>query len=394
MDMAEVKKGYKHRGSRYEKRIFSYARDLVIVKRDGWFSSGEQVLSPSAWPMSLRCNPGIPSTSKEHLMSIRPVLNRRQSLAGGAALLAAPWVRAQNFPERQLTIVVPAPPGGTADIAARALVEPLGKALGQSIVIDNKGGASGATGAQAVLNARPDGHTLLMAFSGFNVMSPHLVKLPYDPMKDIQPVCNVYSAPQVMVVRSSLEQIKTAQDLIRYAKSNPGRLNYASAGNGSVQHIAAELFKSITGTFITHIPYRGTGPMVTDLLGNTVDLTLTTAPPLIPHIQSGKFRGLLVAARRRLSSLPNVPTAEEVGVKNFEVASWFALYTHAQAPKSAVDRVASEVQKIMATAAFRERAASQGAEAAYLDPTQMGAFAAIEFQRWGKVIRDSKIKAD
>jgi tripartite-type tricarboxylate transporter receptor subunit TctC len=308
--------------------------------------------------------------------------------------LAAPWVRAQAFPERAITLVVPAPPGGTADITARALVEPLGKALGQSVVVDNKGGGSGAVGAQAVINARPDGHTLLVAFSGFHTMSPHLVKLPYDPLKDLQAVCNVLSAPQVLVVRPTLAGINTAQDLIAFAKKNPGRLNYASAGNGSVQHIAGELMKALTSTFMTHIPYRGTGPMLQDLLANQVDLMLTTAPPLIPHINTGKLKALLVAAKNRLPSLPNVPTAAEVGIKNFEVASWFALYAHAQAPKAAVDRISTEVQKIMATAAFKEKAMSQGAEADYLSPAQMTSFAAAEYQRWGKVIKDAGIKAD
>ena len=324
-------------------------------------------------------------------------ISRRTSLrtlSAGAAALALPSLRAQAFPERSLTIVVPAPPGGTADIAARALVEPLGKALGVTVVVDNKGGASGAVGAQVVMNAKPDGHTLLMAFSGFHTMSPHLIKLPYDPLKDLAPICNVYTAPQVMVVRATMEQIKTGQDLIKYAKSNPGKLNYASAGNGSVQHIATELFKLRTSTFITHIPYRGTGPILADLLGNSVDMTMTTAPPLIPHIQSGKFRALLVASRNRLPSLPNVPTAAEVGVKDFEVASWFALYTHAQAPKAAINRISSEVQKIMATAAFRERAASQGAEAAYLDPVQLGALAAVETSKWKQVIATAGIKPD
>jgi tripartite-type tricarboxylate transporter receptor subunit TctC len=316
------------------------------------------------------------------------------SSAASAGLVAVPWARAQAFPERPVTIVVPAPPGGTADISARALVEQLGKALGQSVVIDNKSGGNGAVGAQVVLSAKPDGHTLLMAYSGFHCMSPHLVKLPYDPMKDLQPICNVYSAPQVMVTRATLDQIKTAKDFIAYAKANPGRLNYGSSGNGSVQHIATELFKQLTGTFITHIPYRGTGPTVTDLLANAIDMTMTTAPPLIPHITSGRFRALMVAGRRRLASLPNVPTASEVGIKNFEVEAWFALYTHAQAPKSVVQRISAEVQKIMSTAAFRERAASQGAEAAYLDPVQMGAYASIEFVRWGKVIKEAKIKAD
>jgi tripartite-type tricarboxylate transporter receptor subunit TctC len=322
-------------------------------------------------------------------------LSRRQSLIVGAGgMLASPWLKAQNFPDKALTIVVPAPPGGTADITARALVEPLGKALGQSVVIDNKGGANGVVAAQAVLAAKPDGHTLLLAYSGFHCMSPHLVKLPYDPLKDLRPVANVISAPQVMVTRATLDQIKTAKDFIAFAKANPGKLNYGSSGNGSVQHIATELFKQLTGTFITHIPYRGTGPTVTDLLANAIDMTMTTAPPLMPHITSGRFRPLMVAGRRRLRSLPQVPTAAEVGIKNFEVDAWFALYAHAQTAESIVQRVSSEVQKIMATSAFRERAALQGAEAAYLDPVQMGAYAAIEYVRWGKVIKDAKIKAD
>jgi tripartite-type tricarboxylate transporter receptor subunit TctC len=324
----------------------------------------------------------------------RSGFNRRQVIAAAGAAVVAPWVSAQSFPERQITIVVPAPPGGTADISARALVEPLGKALGVSIVIDNKGGGNGAVGAQAVLNAKPDGHTLLMAYSGFHCMSPHLVKLPYDPLKDLQAISNVYSAPQVMVVRSSLENIKTAKDLIAYAKANPGKLNYGSSGNGSVQHIATELFKQLTGTFLTHIPYRGTGPTITDLLAGSIDLTVTTAPPLIPHITSGKFRPLLVAGPRRLASLPNVPTGVEMGLKDFDVDAWFALYTHAQSPKAAVERIAVEVQKVMAAQAFKDRASSLGAEANYLDPQKMTAYAQSEYTKWGRVIKTAGIKAD
>ena len=319
-------------------------------------------------------------------------LSRRKALAA-AALLAAPWARAQSFPDRQITIVVPAPPGGTADISSRAISDPLSKALGQPVAVDNRGGGNGAVGAQAVLAARPDGHTLLMAYSGFHCMSPHLVKLPYDPLKDLQAIANVYSAPQVMVVRSNLG-IKTAAELIDYAKKNPGKLNYGSSGNGSVQHIATELFKQLTGTFITHIPYRGSGTTIIDLLASQIELTVTTAPSLMPHIQSGKFTPLVVAGPRRLASLPNVPTGAEIGLKGYEVDAWFALYTHAQAPKAAVDRIASEVQKIMAVPAFKERASSLGAEANYIGPREMMAYAQSEYDKWGKVIKTANIKAD
>jgi tripartite-type tricarboxylate transporter receptor subunit TctC len=325
-------------------------------------------------------------------------IQRRHMMAqtmalSASGLLASPWASAQSFPERQLTIVVPAPPGGTADISSRAISDPLGRALGQSVAVDNKGGGNGAVGAQVVINAKPDGHTLLMAYSGFHCMSPHLVKLPYDPLKDLQAIANVYSAPQVMVVRSNLG-IKTVQELIAYAKKNPGKLNYGSSGNGSVQHIATELFKQITGTFITHIPYRGSGPTITDLLANQIELTVTTAPSLMPHIQSGRFTPLVVAGPRRLASLPNVPTGAEVGLKGFEVDAWFALYTHAQAPKAAVDRIAAEVQKIMAAPAFKERASSLGAEANFIGPREMMAYAQAEYDKWGKVIKAAKITAD
>lgn len=320
--------------------------------------------------------------------------NRRKFSALFVTAGVAPWARAEGFPQRFITIVVPAPAGGTTDLAARALQEPLSKALGVPVVVDNKGGGNGVLGAQAMLAAKPDGHTLLMAVSGFLTITPHLVSLPYDPLKDLQPVCNVYSAPQVLVVRSSLRDIRTAQDLIKYAKANPGKLNYASTGYGSGQHITAELFKSLTGTFITHIPYRGTGQMVQDMLAQQVDVTMTTAPPLIPHIQSGNLRPLLVTSRKRIATLPNVPTAEEAGIGNFEVSTWLALFTHSRAPKSAADRISEAVRQIMATSAFRARATELGAEAIYLDPVELSAYRAAEYSRWRKVIQQSRIKAE
>jgi tripartite-type tricarboxylate transporter receptor subunit TctC len=301
--------------------------------------------------------------------------------------------QAQTFPSKPITLIVPAPPGGTADIAARMLQEPLGKALNTSVVVENKGGGNGAVATNALLAGASDGHTLLMQFSGFHAMTPHLVKLPYDTLKDITPVANVLSAPQVLAVRSTLP-FQTARELIDHARKNPGKLNYSSAGNGSVQHIAAELFKSLTNTRIVHIPYRGTGPMVTDLLAGQVDFTLTTAPPLVGHIQSGKLRPLLVASNKRLAALPDVPTAQEAGVKDFEVQSWFALYTHGQAPKANVQRIADEVQKIMATPEFQKKAAEQGAQAIFMTPDEMASYARAEFARWGEVIKKQGIKAD
>lgn len=329
------------------------------------------------------------------LPTAKPVyrLNRRAFVAGSAALLLARPAFAQAFPERTVTLVVPAPAGGTADITARMLQEPLGKALGQTVVVDNKGGGSGAVGAQAVINARPDGHSYLVSFSGFHTMSPHLVKLPYDPMKDLAAVANVLTAPQVLVIRAGLP-FKTAQELIAYARANPGKLNYASAGNGSVQHIAAELMKQLTNTFMVHIPYRGTGPMLQDLLAEQVDLMLTTAPPLVGHIASGRIRALLVATDKRLETLPTVPTATEAGIKGLDVSSWFALFTHANAPRAAIDRVSLEVQKIMATPEFQKKAMEQGAQPIYMNADALTRYTRAEFDKWGKVIKSAGIKAD
>ena len=247
------------------------------------------------------------------------------ALAGTLAFLPAASI-AQSFPSRPVTIVAPAPPGGTTDLAARALVEELGKALGQPIVIENKGGANGVVGAQTMLNAPPDGHTLYMAFSGFHVISPNLTKLPFDVIKDFQRVALVYMALEVMVVRSSFSEIKNFQDLVNYAKRNPGKLNYGSAGTGSVAHVGKEMFKSLLDVQIAHIPYKGTGQIVADLPGNSVDLALVSVPPLVGHIQSGKLRPLLFTSTGRQSAFPEVPTSTELGLKNFGVSSWVALY--------------------------------------------------------------------
>lgn len=321
------------------------------------------------------------------------LLTRRKWGALVAASMASP-VRAEWAPEKAITIVVPAPPGGTTDLAARALQDPLSAALGVPVVIDNRGGANGVVGTQAMLAARPDGHAFLMGVSGFITITPHLVKLPFDPLKDLQPVCNVYSAPQVLVVRSSLEDVRSVDDLVRLAKANPGKLNYASTGNGSGQHITAELFKSLTGTFITHIPYRGTPQILQDLLARQVDFTLTTAPPLIPLIQAGSLRPLLVTSRKRLATLPNVPTAQEARLGDFEVSTWLALFTNTKTPVDAVDRISQAVRQIMGTSAFRSKANDQGAEALYLDPRQLSALRASEYARWGKIIQQAQIKAE
>ncbi|VFR16833.1 Tricarboxylate transport protein TctC [plant metagenome] len=299
-----------------------------------------------------------------------------------------------NFPSKPISLIVSAAPGGTTDIAARLIAQPLGQALGQTVVVDNKPGASGGIAAQAVARANPDGYTLLLQYSGFQAITPHVTpNLNWDPIKDFAPVANILSAPQVVVVRPDLP-IKSLKELVEYAKKNPGKLNYASSGNGSLQQVATELLNQMAGIKTTHIPYKGTGPALNDLLGGAVDMTITTPPPLLGQIAAGKLRALAVTGDKRLPTLPDVPTAAEAGYPDLLVSSWFAMYAPAGTPKPVVDKITGEIAKIMRTEAFRKKAAEQGAEALYMDPAQLGAYTKEELDRWGKVVKAANISAN
>ena len=321
-----------------------------------------------------------------------PVL-RACAIALGVAAAGAAHAQA-DFPNRPVTLIVSAAPGGTTDIAARLIAQPLGAALGQSVVVENKPGGSGGIAAQAVARAKPDGYTLLLQYSGFQVITPHVTPTSgWDPIKDFAPVANVLSAPQVVVVRPDLP-IKSLKDLVAYAKANPGKLNYASSGNGSLQQVATELLNQMAGTQITHIPYKGTGPALNDLLGGAVDMTITTPPPLLGQIAAGKLRALAVTGNTRLASLPDVPTAAEAGYPGLIVSSWFAMYAPRDTPAPVVDKIAGEIQKIMQTDAFRQKAAEQGAEAEFMGPKALGDYTQAELDRWGKVVKAAGITAN
>ena len=319
------------------------------------------------------------------------------SLAALAGLAAAGPAAAQPggpYPVKPITLIVPTAPGGTTDIAARMLAEPLGKALGQTVIVDNRGGASGALAAVAVKRAEPDGYTILMQYSGYHVITPYVSRQPAQwEAKDLQPVANVLSAPQVVVVREGLP-VKTMAERIAFAKKEPGKVTYASSGNGSLQHVTGAMLEQQAGVQLTHVPYKGTGPALQDLLGAQVDLTFGTPPPFMPHIQSGKLRALAVTGSTRVSSLPDIPTTAEAGLPKLNPTSWFAVFAPAATPKPVVDKLAAEIGRVMATPEFKKKAADLGAAADYLSPAQLGELAQAELKRWAEVAKASKIEAD
>ena len=324
-------------------------------------------------------------------MQRRHALTRLATLAG-ASLVAGPAVLAQGkYPQRPITLVVPTAPGGSTDFTARLIVEPLSRALGQPVIVDNKPGASGNIGNQIVARAKPDGYTLLVSYSGYHVGNPHLFKQAgWDPIRDFAPVAMMTRAPQVIAISPKVPA-NNLRELIAYAKAHPGQLNYASSGNGSIQHIAGELFKQLTGTFITHIPYRGSGPAVQDLMGGQVDIFITTPAGVVSQIQGGKLKGIAVTSKQRLSSLPNVATAAEQGLEGYELDSWFALYAPAGTPAEVVQLLNTEVGKILASPETRRKAEEAGTGVAQMTPQQLGEFTKKELDYWGKVIKGAKI---
>lgn len=324
-------------------------------------------------------------------------MNRRHCLAlSVAACIALPSVALAQakFPMRPITLVVPTAPGGSTDFTARLIAEPLSRALGQPVVVDNRAGASGNIGNALVARAKPDGYTLLVSYSGYQVGNPHLFKKSgWDPIKDFTPVAMLTRAPQVVAASMNLP-VNSLGELIAYAKANPGKVNYASSGNGSIQHIAGELFKQLTGTFITHIPYRGSGPAVQDLLGGQVDLHITTPASVVSHIKAGKLKGLAVTSADRLTALPQVPTATESGLKGFTLDSWFALYAPAGTPPEIVQQLNTEIGKILANPDVKKKAEESGTAVETMTPAQLGDYTKKELDAWGNVIRNAQITAD
>jgi tripartite-type tricarboxylate transporter receptor subunit TctC len=333
-------------------------------------------------------------------------LDRRNFLAAGAAgatTALAPWAaRAQSgWPGKPVRIVVPFAAGGTTDILARAIAPELQRAFGQPFVIDNKPGAGGNNGAAEVAKAAPDGLTLLMGTVGTHAINPALYpKMPYDHVKDFAPVTLVAGVPNVVVMNPASAQkynVANIADLLRAARANPGKLNVASSGNGTSIHLSAELYKSMTGTFMLHLPYRGSGPALIDLIAGNTDLMFDNLPSSLPHIRSGKLKALAVTSGTRSAVLPDVPTVAEAGgalLRNYEASSWFGLFAPAGTPADVVNRIQQETAKAMATPVVKERLLSQGAIPGGGTPAEFAKFIEAETKKWAQVVKASGAKID
>lgn len=336
-----------------------------------------------------------------HPRSRRLVLASGLTLATSAALalLASPALAQDKWPSKPVRIVVPFAPGGTTDILARAIAPELSKAFGQSFVVDNKPGAGGNVGADHVAKSAADGYTLLMGTVGTHGINQSLYpKMPFDPQKDFAPVTLVAGVPNVMVMntdRATKLNIQNVADFIRYAKANPGKFNMASSGNGTSIHMAGELFKSRTGVFMTHIPYRGSGPAMMDMVGGNADVMFDNLPSAMPHIRSGKLKAFAVTSAQRSPAVPDLPTVEEAGaLKGFEASSWFGLLAPAGTPADIVNRVQQETAKALNSPAIKEKLMAQGAIPSGNTPQEFASFIASETVKWAAVVKASGAKVD
>ncbi|MFO1323129.1 MAG: tripartite tricarboxylate transporter substrate binding protein [Burkholderiales bacterium] len=299
------------------------------------------------------------------------------------------------YPNKPIRIVVPFPAGGTTDILARAVAQKLTETTGQPVVVDNRPGAGGNIGAELVAKSPPDGYTLLMGTVGTHAINASLYKsMPFDHVRDFAPVILVAGVPNVLVVNPSLP-VNSVQELIAYGKANPGKLNFASSGNGTSIHLAGELFKTTTGVQMAHIPYKGSAPALVDLMGGQVQLMFDNLPSALPQIKAGKLRALAVTSAQRSSALPDVPTVAESGLPGFEASSWFGLLAPTGTPKDIVAKLNGEVAKWLATPEAKEKLASQGAiVAGGLTPDDFARHIAAETAKWQKVVKESGAKVD
>lgn len=310
------------------------------------------------------------------------------------ASLSSAQTTAQLYPQKPIRMIVPFTPGGSTDILARSIGQELSKAWGQSVIIENIAGAGGSIGADKVAKSPADGYTLLMGHIGTLAVNPSLYpKLPYNPVKDFAPVAWVARVPNVLVVNPNVPA-KSVQELVALAKSKPGQLSYGSGGNGSAANLATEYFKMQTETAILHIPYRGTAPAVTDLMGGQIQMLFTGAPAVMGQVKNGQLRALAVSSPKRLDALPDLPTVAEAGYKNFEADQWYGVVAPAGTPRDIVLKLNQQINVALNSAELKKRLTTEGAVATPETPEAFGKLIAQEIERWRPVITSGRVKAD
>ena len=300
---------------------------------------------------------------------------------------------AQTYPVRAISLVVPFPAGGTTDVLARAVGQELSKSLGQPVVVESKPGAGATLGADFVAKAKPDGYTLLMGAVHHTIATSVYKKLPYDFQKDLTPISTVALVPNVLVINPNVPA-KTVRELLALAKADPGKFTYGSNGNGTGQHLIGAQFEAMGGVQLLHVPYKGSGPLTTDLLGGQITMSFDTITPVLQHIKSGKLRALAVTTLKRSSALPDVPTLDEAGLKGFDLGTWFGLLAPAGTPKDVVVRLNAEIVKIVNAPDFRKKMDDIGAEPAGNTPEQMARQIKDDTERFAKLVKDAKVSID
>jgi len=324
-------------------------------------------------------------------VSLRAAASLSAALALSAPHAAA---AAEPYPARPVRFVVAFPPGGGTDIIARSIAQKLGERLGQQVLVDNRPGAGGNIGTDIVAKSSPDGYTLLMGSAGPLAINASLfARMPFDPIKDLAPVTLAASTPNVLVVHPSLPAA-TVRELIALAKARPGEINFASSGHGTPAHLAGELFNSMAGVKLIHVPYKGAAPALADLLGGQVQLMFSTMPPALPHVKDGKLRALAVTSLKRSPAAPDLPTVDEIALPGFEANTWHGVVVPAGTPGAIVARLNREIVAILHLPDVVERLSGQGAEALGSTPEEFAAYIKSESVKWAKVVRDSGAKAE
>jgi tripartite-type tricarboxylate transporter receptor subunit TctC len=324
--------------------------------------------------------------------------NRRQVIrtlaAGTASALAVPLAWSQAWPSKNIRIIVPFAPGGTSSVVARSVADELSRQLGIGVVIDNKGGGGGVSAMSEAKAAAPDGYTFIITHVGTLAVNPYMLKnQPYDVNKDFVPVTMLAKVPNIFVIHPEVPA-KDFKEFVAHVKKNPGRLNYGSAGNASAGHLAMEYLKMVTGMFMTHIPYRGTGPQLTDLLAGRTQASSAGTPALLPHINAGKLRAIATGTQKRIAALPNVPTVQEMGYKNFETSQWYGMHAPAGTPAAIVQRLQEECAKAIKSKAVQERFAFDNAEGGGGPSAEYASYITAEQKIWKEIVERTGMKPD